>query len=561
MAPQRGNRKKTPQQDAVVAASASSSVPTAAASTMQASTLQENPARESQQPLHCRPLHGFEQTERVHRSFLVSCHGHGYLRGIPLWQQHLLISSFTTAAAEQTVSAPSECGVLPSTCPRSGGPHEVICGHHRLSARREADQLPGCIEGCDRRLSFGFPATLRVRGNFRCYFFAVDTHPTADLPALLLVGNIYETEVRAKQVDLNSCVGMVFGVDPAIPYEYFADNIASPMPLVFGVRRGTCLSLTFTGTTIPLYIVLYKQKRPVRPRPRPMQCSRCDRFGHATATCSEDEQCLRCGIKHAPGLCAAHPHCINCRVKHPTTKPLCPARQLHRRAGIIMTSSDGIVADRQALQHTRTPGRNISIIKGRSSRDALAGTGNMTSEAAPRPTTSAPVVPTKMTTAAPSCTTQLVPVAVPKSTTTEPATWNSHQADTKTRNDILTGLPWGLQMVLKALLVGSHKHNFCVVPLLTFESMADLFGIFLDEPTALRGFFPGPCENVHISLPSALLLVISVGCVWHTGILIACGRLAFRMQFCLSTFLFPFSPLPLFPIPPSPAQNCVGALI
>lgn len=82
-----------------------------------------------------------------------------------------------------------------------------------------------------------------------------------------------------------------------------------------------------------------------------------------------------------------------------------------------LASTDGTVTRRQALQHARTPGSNPSIIKGRSFRDALAGSGDTTSDAAPCPATSAPVVPTTTTTAPLSATAQPAPTVVEKRST------------------------------------------------------------------------------------------------------------------------------------------------
>nr|XP_037284179.1 integumentary mucin C.1-like [Rhipicephalus microplus] len=82
-----------------------------------------------------------------------------------------------------------------------------------------------------------------------------------------------------------------------------------------------------------------------------------------------------------------------------------------------MASTDGTLTRRQALQHASTPGSNPSIIKGRSFRDALSGTGDTTSDATPCPATSAPVVPTTTTTAPLSVTAQPAPTVVEKRST------------------------------------------------------------------------------------------------------------------------------------------------
>ncbi|KAH8034278.1 hypothetical protein HPB51_022728 [Rhipicephalus microplus] len=175
---------------------------TAAAGTIQASTLQENPAAETQQPSHCRPLPGFEQSEGAHRSFLISCHCRGYLRGIPPGSNTSASRPSTTAAAEQTASASSERGVPPKHAPRSDGPHVVgDLSPNECAAPivfrpigQKANFLAVSRDAIAAILS-GFPATKRVRVNFWRNLVAVDTHATTNLTTLLEVGMICETKV------------------------------------------------------------------------------------------------------------------------------------------------------------------------------------------------------------------------------------------------------------------------------------------------------------------------------------------------------------------------------
>lgn len=168
-----------------------------------------------------------------------------------------------------------------------------------------------------------------------------------------------------------------------------------------------------------------------------------------------------------------------------------------------LASTDGTVTRRQALQHARTPGSNPSIIiKGRSFRDALAGSGDTTSDAAPCPATSAPVVPTTTTTAPLSATAQPaptvvekrstvtqtpraflqppVPVTVNTSTTMEPAAATSQQPEVQKRNDHLTALATALRRALRALPHG-YDRNVASWALFTFEACAEQIGINLED--------------------------------------------------------------------------------
>ncbi|KAH7947237.1 hypothetical protein HPB52_008557 [Rhipicephalus sanguineus] len=178
----------------------------------------------------------------------------------------------------------------PMPCPNTSG--------HTIIFRPVGKKTHFLAVSRDNIASFlsGFPATRRVRVNYRRNLVAVDTHQASDPTSLLQVAVICDVKVRSKILTTNTCVGLVFGVDSRFDAESISANISSSVPVTSCVRRGKCLTITFEGTTVPKEIFLYKQRRLVRPRlPRPLQCTRCGRYGHATATCSLDERCLRCG--------------------------------------------------------------------------------------------------------------------------------------------------------------------------------------------------------------------------------------------------------------------------
>ncbi|KAH7971854.1 hypothetical protein HPB52_003477 [Rhipicephalus sanguineus] len=138
--------------------------------------------------------------------------------------------------------------------------------------------------------------------------------------------------VKAKVLVENTCVRKVFGVDPDIHIDDITANIPSSIRSISCVRRGNTLRATFEGTTAPEELFLFKQRRPVRTcLPRPLQCTRCGVYGHATATCSSDRRCLRCGRGHSEGPCTTeNPRCLNCECSHPANEPRCSSWQLQR---------------------------------------------------------------------------------------------------------------------------------------------------------------------------------------------------------------------------------------
>ncbi|KAH7936270.1 hypothetical protein HPB52_021311 [Rhipicephalus sanguineus] len=270
----------------------------------------------------------------------------------------------------------------PRSCPNNSG--------HTIIFRPLGKKTHFLAVSSDNIASFlsVFPATRRVRVNYRRNLVAVDTHQASNPTSLL--------QVRSKLLTTNTCVGLVFGVDSRSDAEAISVNISSSVPVTSFVRRGKCLTITFEGTTVPKEIFLYKQRRLVRPRlPRPLQCTRCGRNGHATATCLLDECCLHCGGNHAAEPCTAEqPRSVTCNGNHASTDPRCSSWQLQRKAAVILASSDGSVTRRQALEragngvHNKQPGSVVT--KGCSFRDALTG-GSASATTEPTPSsTSAP---------------------------------------------------------------------------------------------------------------------------------------------------------------------------
>ncbi|KAH7955734.1 hypothetical protein HPB52_003417 [Rhipicephalus sanguineus] len=122
------------------------------------------------------------------------------------------------------------------------------------------------------------------------------------------------------------------------------------------VTTGNSLHVTFEGSEVPSEIYLFKQRRPIRARlPRPLQCVRCGQYGHATATCTRNGRCLRCGRNHTDGPCTAErPRCGNCQGPHASNEPRCPSWQLQRQAAFILASSNGKLTRREALDRARS---------------------------------------------------------------------------------------------------------------------------------------------------------------------------------------------------------------
>ena len=66
-----------------------------------------------------------------------------------------------------------------------------------------------------------------------------------------------------------------------------------------------------------------------RPLKEPVQCYRCQKFGHMTKECRDTKDtCRKCSEEHRTTECSnTERKCANCEGSHPTTYPGCPARK------------------------------------------------------------------------------------------------------------------------------------------------------------------------------------------------------------------------------------------
>lgn len=204
---------------------------------------------------------------------------------------------------------------------------------------RPVDSAHGCFVGVKRadiaaELS-GTPGALAVRVNARRNVVAVDASTADGLSTLLATTTLCGIAVRARPAaDKSRSSGAVHDVELTI--EKILEGLESPVP-VESVRRGVdegTFYLRFAAPEPPDFVSIFKIRLPVRAhRPRPLQCGRCGRFNHATASCGSDPRCPRCGEPdHDRSGCGAPtPRCSNCEGPHEVADPWCPRWQLERR--------------------------------------------------------------------------------------------------------------------------------------------------------------------------------------------------------------------------------------
>ena len=62
--------------------------------------------------------------------------------------------------------------------------------------------------------------------------------------------------------------------------------------------------------------------------PQPVQCFKCQRFGHKSQECRSNQRCLLCAGLHAHSDCPrTEQNCANCKGKHPANANICPVKK------------------------------------------------------------------------------------------------------------------------------------------------------------------------------------------------------------------------------------------
>ena len=126
------------------------------------------------------------------------------------------------------------------------------------------------------------------------------------------------------QMDFSYGRGVIFDRDL---YDFDETEILDMCPDdVFQVRKlkgTTMIVFTFDSPEVPNHVIIENERIPVRPfKRKPLQCFKCFKFGHPSATCSGDQLCPVCSAP-AHGACSASPNCANCRQGHSSRDKVC----------------------------------------------------------------------------------------------------------------------------------------------------------------------------------------------------------------------------------------------
>lgn len=153
---------------------------------------------------------------------------------------------------------------------------------------------------------------------------------------------------------LACCKGLVRGVDTSLsPAEVL--DIFSPAGVI-SVYRCTrqvdntkvpteTVIATFAGTNRPSEIkawpLIYRVEALA---PRPLQCSKCWRYGHSVNGCRSDTRCRICGAEHSADECqSGNESCCLCKANHSADDSNCPARSKELQVLKLLKGDDALV--------------------------------------------------------------------------------------------------------------------------------------------------------------------------------------------------------------------------
>jgi hypothetical protein len=106
------------------------------------------------------------------------------------------------------------------------------------------------------------------------------------------------------------------------------------------------LFLTFAMAQLPEAIKVGYLRVKVTPFvPSPLQCFRCQKYGHGSKNCSSQEMCRDCGKAKHEGDCKDPKHCLNCEGKHSSSSRDCPKWKLEQEIQRVRTLEKCSFAD------------------------------------------------------------------------------------------------------------------------------------------------------------------------------------------------------------------------
>ena len=128
--------------------------------------------------------------------------------------------------------------------------------------------------------------------------------------------NVFQEFFEEELVDALS----QYGVIKAVRLTYYSKEQEKRLP-------SKTFKLFFNNPVLPNYVCIGFRKYNVKLYvPKPLQCFKCQSFGHLANDCKKDKVCIRCAQVHEGRCQVKDPVCINCKGQHQANYKQCPKR-------------------------------------------------------------------------------------------------------------------------------------------------------------------------------------------------------------------------------------------
>lgn len=184
-----------------------------------------------------------------------------------------------------------------------------------------------------RRVAINKVKEIRINTRMNVLTVDVTTDGIIDtLKAITVLGNINVRSFLAHGDETTT--GVISDVDLEINDSDLRKLLSSTVRIVdiHRIGRSRCVKVVFHCDSLPAHVKVGYVRHRVRPYvPRPLQCHKCQKLGHVSASCKNDVSCKRCGEAHDHVGCKGVLKCANCSGPHDATSNECPKIMHERR--------------------------------------------------------------------------------------------------------------------------------------------------------------------------------------------------------------------------------------
>lgn len=183
---------------------------------------------------------------------------------------------------------------------------------------------------------FATAGIVDIRTNFHKKRISIQIKRSQDMNKLLNITKLGEYDIKCTQpISHTEWKGVIGPIGTYTTEEEILtalqennhNNITKVIRLNKGKEKSPSLSikLIFNEPNIPEFVYVNYQRFKVRPYlEKPLQCYKCQRYGHTSANCNGQERCVVCAGNHRLQDCPKQEvRCANCGEPHTASYPGC----------------------------------------------------------------------------------------------------------------------------------------------------------------------------------------------------------------------------------------------